>query len=197
VTQGLIMNRIRLFAILLLSSVLLFAAALLWYSSGFQPGNGTFSGMMGQMMGGQFGGLSTGVMPTYALWTLLALAALTIAGVIGLAYYLAVPQIRTVDTQGTRAESQSPPSGTPPIDWGVLVRTSKPDEKKVLEVLAAHNGSYLQKFIVKESGLSKLQTHRIISRFTERGVVTATKSGNTNEISLASWLIQHASEPKL
>ena len=72
--------------------------------------------------------------------------------------------------------------------WPVLLRTSKPDERKVLEVLAAHNGKYLQKYISKETGLSKLRTHRIIARFVERGIVTASRSGNTNEVSLADWL---------
>jgi hypothetical protein len=72
--------------------------------------------------------------------------------------------------------------------WPVLLRTSKPDERKVLEVLAAHDGKYLQKYISRESGLGKLRTHRIIARFVERGIVTASKSGNTNEVSLADWL---------
>jgi uncharacterized membrane protein len=72
--------------------------------------------------------------------------------------------------------------------WPVLLRTSKPDERKVLEVLAAHDGKYLQKYISRESGLSKLRTHRIVARFVERGIVTASKSGNTNEVSLADWL---------
>lgn len=74
-----------------------------------------------------------------------------------------------------------------------MVRTSNPEEKKVLDVLAGHNGTYLQKFIVKESGLSKLKTHRIISRFAERGIVSAVKSGNTNEVSLSPWLKQDLS----
>ncbi len=58
----------------------------------------------------------------------------------------------------------------------------------MLDVLSAHGGKHLQKLIVKESGLSKLKTHRILSRFAERGIVTVKKSGNTNEISLADWL---------
>ena len=41
---------------------------------------------------------------------------------------------------------------------------------------------------MKESGLSKLKTHRILTRFEERGIITASKSGNTNEITLAEWL---------
>jgi len=83
----------------------------------------------------------------------------------------------------------------PKVDsWPVLLRTSKPDERKVLEVLAAHDGKYLQKYISKESGLSKLRTHRIVARFVERGIVTASKSGNTNEVSLADWLKKPDSE---
>jgi hypothetical protein len=74
------------------------------------------------------------------------------------------------------------------LSWSVLLRTLKPDERKVLEVLAAHDGTYLQKYVSKESGLSKLRTHRIVARFVERGIVTASKSGNTNEVSLADWL---------
>jgi len=74
------------------------------------------------------------------------------------------------------------------VNWSVLLRTLKPDEGKVLQVLAAHDGNYLQKYISKESGLSKLRTHRIVARFVERGIVTASKSGNTNEVSLADWL---------
>ena len=78
------------------------------------------------------------------------------------------------------------------MSWSTLLRTLKQDERRVLEVLGSHNGTYLQKFIVKESGFSKLRTHRIISRFAERGIVTAVKSGNTNEIKLADWLRETA-----
>jgi uncharacterized membrane protein len=78
----------------------------------------------------------------------------------------------------------------------MLMRTSKPEEKRILEVLSAHNGVYLQKFIVKESGLSKLKTHRIISRFAERGIVSAMKSGNTNEVRLSPWLNQPSQTDK-
>lgn len=46
----------------------------------------------------------------------------------------------------------------------------------------------MQKYIRKEAELSRLKTHRIISRFVERGIVSVTKSGNTNEVVLADWL---------
>jgi uncharacterized membrane protein len=64
----------------------------------------------------------------------------------------------------------------------------KPDEKKVLEVLIANDGKYLQKYIRKEAGLSRLKVHRILSRLAERGMVSLKKSGNTNEVVLADWL---------
>lgn len=74
-----------------------------------------------------------------------------------------------------------------------MLVTSKPDERKVLEVLAVHDGKYMQKLVVKESGLSKLRVHRIISRLAERGIVRVAKSGNTHEVSLAGWLNKGAS----
>jgi uncharacterized membrane protein len=74
------------------------------------------------------------------------------------------------------------------VTWPVLIKTSKPDERKVLEVLASHDGKYLQKLIVKETGLSKLRIHRIIARLEERGILNVVESGNTNQVSLADWL---------
>ena len=147
---------------------------------------------MGQMMGNRYAYGMTTPMPSY-VWVAVALLFVLVAGGIGgVAYYLAFPEIRTSPS----AEPHEPqnPAGPPDLDWSVLLRTSKPEERKVLEVLASHEGKYLQKFIVKESGLSKLKTHRIVSRFAERGVVTVSRSGNTNEVSLAPWLKQGAGQ---
>jgi len=62
------------------------------------------------------------------------------------------------------------------------------DGRKVVEVLKAHEGKYLQKYIRKEAGLSRLQTHRVVARLAERGIVTLEKTGNTNTVLLANWL---------
>ncbi|MDA4125013.1 MAG: hypothetical protein OK438_06155 [Thaumarchaeota archaeon] len=181
------MNRTRTFALLLALAVGAFGVVVLWYLEGVQSGNGSLIGTMGQMMRGQFGGGTMAPMPGYVWGGLLVLVVLIAVSVGGLAYYLAVPEIRTVATRSTDG-TEGPSAARAPEDWAVVIRTSKPEERKVLEVLAAHKGSYLQKFIVKESGLSRLETHRIISRLVERGVVTATPSGNTNAISLAPWI---------
>ena len=156
-------------------------------------------------------------MPQYVWGLIIVLIVVAALGVAGIAYYLIFPEIRhspalspSSTPSFTRPQSDSPlvvkgetvseslvKEGKPnetvvsqTVSWPVLIRTSKPEERKVLEVLAAHGGMYLQKFVVKESGLSKLKIHRIVSRFAERGIITVTKSGNTNEIVLADWLKQ-------
>ncbi|MDG6901299.1 MAG: hypothetical protein JRM80_04995 [Nitrososphaerota archaeon] len=140
------------------------------------------------MMGNQTPYGMTTAMPSY-LWALFAaLTVLAVAGVGGLAYYLAYPEIRPVAVSAGPAPNVSESPDKPRLEWSALLRTSKPEEKRVLEVIASHDGKYLQKFIVKESGLSRLKTHRIVSRFAERGIVLVAKSGNTNEVSLALWL---------
>jgi uncharacterized membrane protein len=70
----------------------------------------------------------------------------------------------------------------------LILKTMTPEEKKVLNVLVAHQGKYLQKYVVKESGLSRLKTHRIVARFAQRGIVTVKEFGNTNEIVVSDWV---------
>ncbi len=75
-----------------------------------------------------------------------------------------------------------------PNSCEILLKTMTPKEQKVLSVLISHKGKYLQKYVVKETGLSRLQTHRIIARFAQRGIVTIKESGNTNEIAISDWV---------
>ena len=162
------------------------------------------SGMMGQMMDNQYSGIAN-PMPTYVWFSIIALIVALAAGVAGTVYYVAYPEIKKTpdhveadknlsnsDSVDKIVQSNLPSNSAAPSkeSWSMLMRTSKPEEKRILEVLSAHDGVYLQKLIVKETGLSKLKTHRIISRFAERGIVNATKSGNTNEVRLSPWLNQ-------
>lgn len=70
----------------------------------------------------------------------------------------------------------------------MVMRTLKPEEREVVKVLEVHGGKYLQKCITKEAGFSKLKTHRVVARLSERGIILADK-GNTNEVSLANWFL--------
>lgn len=187
------MRRIGLFAVVLTSSVAALLLVVAWYVSSYQSGYGSVAGMMGQMMGNaNLQGIAA-PMPAYIWTSIIALFAFIAVGVAGLAYYLAYPEIKTPAAQQTTATAGESLPADSKENWETVLRTSKPEERKVLEVLAAHDGTYLQKFIVKESGLSRLKTHRIISRFGERGIIVMSRSGNTNEVSLAPWLRQDAS----
>lgn len=180
--------------------MLAFLLTLAWYATTI--GNESMTSMMSQMMSGKSNSSTfmPPVMPFY-MWPLFAsLGLAVIVAIFGLIYYLTFPQIKTASTalpsisEGPRplSSSQSTTTAASADDksWSTLLRTSKPEERKVLELLLAHGGSYLQKLIVKESGLSKLKVHRIIARFGDRGVVIVTKSGNTNEIKISDWLRQ-------
>lgn len=186
------MRRIGIFVVVLTSSVAALLLVLAWYLSSYQSGYGSLTGMMGQMMGNANVQGTAAPMPAYVWTSIIALFAFIALGVAGLAYYLAYPEIRTSAIQPTAAPSTGSLRSDSKENWETVLRTSKPEERKVLEVLATHDGSYLQKFIVRESGLSKLKTHRIVSRFGERGMIVVAKSGNTNEVSLAPWLKQDA-----
>lgn len=178
------MKRTLVFGSFAAAAAVVFGLVAIWYLGSYQMHGGSFGGMMGQMFGGGPGGLNP--MPGWVWASLVVLLAAAAVGIVGVAYYFAYPEFRA---QAGQEVPVRPGTGQEQgMTWSVLLRTSKPEERKVLEVLASHNGRYLQKFIVKDSGLSKLKTHRILSRFSERGIVVAEKSGNTNEVSLAPWL---------
>jgi len=72
----------------------------------------------------------------------------------------------------------------------MVMRTLKPDEKKVVGVIKVHGGNYIQKFITQEAGLSRLKTHRVVASLAERGIVRVEKKGNSNEVTLAEWFLE-------
>ncbi len=168
-----------------------------YYQNGMMGGN--WGGMMSGsgMMGGYPNGYSAtpstvpnSVTPQNTILPLLGLIALIGAvatGTGGLAYFLAVPKIRIAErAAGNIVESASPQNILAP--YVSVSKTLTSEERKVFDVLVSHDGKYLQKYIRAETGLSRLKTHRIVSRLAERGIVTLEKSGNTNEVHLSSWL---------
>jgi hypothetical protein len=182
--------------VLVVTSLVALLLLVVWYLLSYQAGGGSVGGVMGQMMGGGSANNMMTPMPGYVWVAITAIALAAVAGVVGLVYYLAYPRIKTEPPPLSPAKPSQMPTSAPTENWAAIIRSSKPEEKRVLEVLAAHDGSYLQKFIVKEAGLSRLKTHRIVARLAERGIVSAVKSGNTNEISLASWLVQDLAKSK-
>jgi uncharacterized membrane protein len=98
-----------------------------------------------------------------------------LASVVGVIYFLVLPEMKNYV------------SGNGKDTVTIVLRTLKPEERKVVTVLEAHGGTYMQKFITKETGLSRLKTHRVVAALSERGIVHVEKRGNTNEVSLAKW----------
>jgi len=144
-------------------------------------------------MGGMMGHTQT-QQTTAATWLpvfgvlFAVLIGVTVLGIVGVSYYLVYPQIRVGAVQPAVALTQS--NGSMVSAYDSVSKTLTNDERKVIEVLKAHEGKYLQKYIKSETGLSRLRTHRIIARLAERGIVTLEKTGNTNQVYLANWLSQ-------
>jgi hypothetical protein len=100
---------------------------------------------------------------------------IVLASMVGVIYFLVLPEMKNY-ASGNGKETTS-----------VVLRTLKPEERKVVGVLDAHGGTYLLKFITKEAGLSRLKTHRVVASLSERGIVHVEARGNTNEVSLVKW----------
>lgn len=199
------------FAILITSLVALIAVTVISLAAfSYSPWNWAgMAGMMGNggMMGGN-GGTVTNSGAAYFVVAFIVLIGVVVVGIVGLAYYIAVPEIRTgvapvvceTIPKGNIIQNEIRPDqyieqsktehkqevNCTPLES--IVKTLTDDERKVIEVLRAHEGKYLQKYIRNETGLSRLQTHRIVARLAERGIVTLEKTGNTNQVLLADWL---------
>lgn len=154
--------------------------------SGSSPTTDRMGGMMGQT--GQTTA-STNPLLSYFGIIFVILIGVTVIGIIGLGYYLLYPKTRLGTTQSPavyKSLTQQISNSTTPYE--TVSKTLTNEERKIVEVINNHNGKYLQKYIRNETGLSRLQTHRIIARLADRGIVSLEKIGNTNQVFLASWL---------
>ncbi len=210
------MRRISLFTFLLVASIIALAIVVAVGIALFSASPWSWYGMGGMMggSGGMMGG-NSGTLPNLAasyFWiAFVVLVGVVVVGVVGLAYYLVVPEIRvgaapvicetepkTViaahnnemmqesETPEQLVISQKPGPACTPLES--VLKTLSENERKVIDILGAHGGRYLQKYIRNEVGLSRLQTHRVVARLAERGILTLEKTGNTNNVLLADWL---------
>jgi predicted transcriptional regulator len=199
------MKRVNLFLTLLIVSISALIAATIIGFSLFSTQQDPYS-WMGQMWGSTssnngHGGMmhtptptattSSSMLPYYGV-LFAVIIAVTIVGVIGIAYYLVYPQIRmgVVSAQPQVTVTQTTTANAGVSAYESVAKTLTEYERKIITVLQTHNGKYLQKYIKAETGLSRLQTHRILARLAERGMVSLEKTGNTNQVVLADWLTQ-------
>jgi len=116
--------------------------------------------------------------PFLVLFSSLLFLSTVLASVVGVIYFLVLPEMKTY---------YAPGNGNGRENTAVVLKTLKPEERSIVNVLDAHGGTYLQKYITREAGLSRLKTHRMVAALSERGIVQVEKYGNTNQVKLAKW----------
>lgn len=119
--------------------------------------------------------------PFLVLFSSLLFLSTILASVVGIIYFLVLPEIK---------EYYAPGNGNGKENTAMVLKTLKPEERSIVTVLDAHGGTYLQKYITKEAGLSRLKTHRLVATLSERGIVQVEKHGNTNQVVLAKWFYE-------
>jgi uncharacterized membrane protein len=149
-------------------------------------GNG---GMMGQNPTGNTTQASSNSLLPYFGAAFAVMIGETVVGIVGVSYYLLYPQMKFGATQPPTAPA-SQLSQNSGVAYESVTKTLTEKDRKIITVLNAHEGKYLQKYIKNETGFSRLQTHRIIARLADRGIVSLEKTGNTNQVYLANWLQQ-------
>jgi hypothetical protein len=198
------MRKVHVFLAILIASLASLIALIAIGFAVFASDSQYSSNWMGEMwrsMGGSMGGMMGGVPQTsvqtpalpYFGVLFVVLIGVIVIGVVGLAYFVAFPEVKTgVESVSCEtslqcnAVAQAPKNQCAPFES--VLKTLTAEERSVIEVLVAHDGKYLQKYIRKETGLSRLKTHRIVARLAERGIVLLEKTGNTNQVFLAKWL---------
>ena len=116
--------------------------------------------------------------PFLVLFSSLLFLSTALSSMVGVIYFLVLPEVKNRYMPGNGNEREN---------TAIVMKTLKPEERCIINVLNAHGGTYLQKYITKEAGLSRLKTHRIVAALSERGIVQVEKYGNTNQVSLVKW----------
>jgi uncharacterized membrane protein len=164
------MEKLKVLLIMLLAAVAGLAISMYILALSLAPNESPLT-VLGQILSGGYSPNLTILIPLSSLLFLFTV----LASMVGVIYFLVVPEMKNyVSGDGKDAAS-------------VVLRTLKPEERAVVHVLDAHGGTYLQKFVTKEAGLSRLKTHRVVASLSERGIVHVEKRGNTNEVTLVEW----------
>ena len=188
------MHKTIIFGILLVASIIGLVGSIYILESLYQSqsSNSYMSDMMSRMMGGEGINLSEQTPIMSYMWIIpLAILGLVLVGTMGVIYFFVFPEIKKSNQPIepiVNIELSDHTSLFGDKNFSALLKTLKPDEMIVFNVLASHGGKYLQKHISKEANLSRLKTHRVVARLSERNIVVVRPFGNTNEISISDWI---------
>lgn len=189
------MRKALFFLVLLVISLILLVSVLAVEAYLSSLARSSYQNSMQQMWDYWMSGSATQTQNAAQSYLWIVITMLTIFAIIaavGLVYFLIFPKIKSVVKPAEIFEEKSN-QFVHSASFASVLKTLSPEESKVLKVLNANGGRHLQKEIRKEAGLSRLKTHRIMMRLSERGIVTLEKTGNTNKVILADWLKQGSS----
>src|SRR5436190_24380863 len=92
--------------------------------------------------------------PFLVLFSSLLFLSTLLASMVGVIYFLVLPEMKNYyNTSENEKEN----------NVSLVLKTLKLEERSIVGVLDKHGGSYLQKYITKETGLSRLKTHRVVA----------------------------------
>ena len=77
------------------------------------------------------------------------------------------------------------PNPQNPGQINVILRALEGDEKKTIKIMVENGGDILQNELVNSLDFSKAKVSRILMNLERRGIVTKSKYGLTNRITLA------------
>lgn len=164
------MDKLQVLLIMLVAAVAGLAVSIFLLALSVAPEESPFT-VLAQVLTGNF----TPSLPFIIPLSSLLFLSVVLASMVGVIYFLVVPEIKNLSSTASKDTVS------------VVMRTLKPEERKVVEVLDGHGGTYLQKYITQEAGLSRLKTHRVVAALSERGILHVEPKGNTNQVSLVKW----------
>jgi hypothetical protein len=170
------LDKLKVLLILLLAASFGLALSLYLLALTFAPGESPLA-VLDQIVIRGFPGDLPFVIPLSALLFL----STVLASMVGITYFLVVPEMKNYHATEPDADGKGATA--------IVMRTLKPDERQVVNVLKMHGGTYVQKYITQEADLSRLKTHRVVAALAERGIVNVEKRGNSNQVTLARWFL--------
>ncbi len=175
------MDKLKVLLMLLLAAALGLAVSLYLLALAFAPETSPTDVLLEIVTQGFPAGLPF-VIPLSSLLFL----STVLASMVGVIYFLVLPEMK--DYYANEADPVAKDASA------MVMRVLKPDERKVVGVIKVHGGTYIQKFITQEAGLSRLKIHRVVAALAERGIVRVEKRGNSNEVTLAKWFLDGMEE---
>lgn len=75
-----------------------------------------------------------------------------------------------------------------PASFDAVMNVLREDERQICRAIWKEGGTMLEKDVRWVTGFSKVKTYRVARRLASRGVITVSKDGRLNRLSLAPWL---------